>query len=487
MRALVGGGEVAQPVSDFVAQLGGGELAKAHGGGPWLGVQLQHGVFDLPAPAGERIAPRQQRVFLRAHGGVGLDVARLPPVERALRQAVGARQFRGQRFAAQQPVDQPVALGGLRGGGEDAVDVPGVGRQRQHGAQGVRRAGVGQATAERDGRRPLARRCRPAVGRRRAPGVAARGAQPVGQLRHGDRLEPQAMRGEQRGQLFAVRRAIDEAQARPVLQGSEQPAARRALQRMFEPPAQAGAVGEDRHQRLPTRPFLGQRPIAALRRPVDLQRQIGEIALPGVEAGGAQCRRQLRGDDARRRLAEMAVEPEPDGAFVHRGVIAKAHEAAGAGAFVDGFRQVEPARRIVGDEALDVPDQLAARPRVDQRAVVARRRRQRLPAETAIGHLRRNDRRVTPSIAPPQHERQAESDDTEHGQRPGAQALRRAAVRRCASSSSGRRVDRAGRGRCRRLAPSPSRRVGGAARSPRVRVAATPPRARRRAAAAPLR
>jgi hypothetical protein len=44
--------------------------------------------------------------------------------------------------------------------------------------------------------------------------------------------------------------------------------------------------------------------------------------------------------------------------------------------------------RIVGDEAFDVPDQLAARPRVDQRAVVARRWRQRLPAEAAV-RLRR--------------------------------------------------------------------------------------------------
>ncbi|WP_273703162.1 hypothetical protein, partial [Candidatus Accumulibacter vicinus] len=249
-------------MGDLAAQFLVGEFRQANGGRFGVSVQLQQGVLDLPAPARERVGPGQQGVFLRPLLLVSLDMALLPPRQRMSRQTVAAQlMVVVARLAAQEPVDQAPAVFGLGTGGEHPVDLPGAGRQVEDGAQGVRRGGIGLGAAERDGGGPWAGGAKQAIVRRRAGRfVASDGAEPVCQLGQGNDFEAQALRCEQRGKLFAARRAVDETESRPVLQGNEEAARLCAMEWMFELAAQAGAVGEDRDLRLPAVALFGDRP-----------------------------------------------------------------------------------------------------------------------------------------------------------------------------------------------------------------------------------
>lgn len=170
---------------------------------------------------------------------------------------------------------------------------------------------------------------------------------------------------------------------------------------MFEALSQTFAIGQDGDQRLAALALFGERPIAGLPGAVDAQRQVGELALAGVESGRTQRRQQFVSDLPRQWSFEMGVEPEPRRALVRRRQEVHAHESAGTRHSVDGVWQILPARGVVGDELLDVPDELALAARVGRPALAASGRRQRLPAEAAVRGRQRFDNREALPVTPP--------------------------------------------------------------------------------------
>ena len=115
-------------------------------------------------------------------------------------------------------------------------------------------------------------------------------------------------------------------------------------------------------------------------RPIHPVRDVGKPALPGLQASGCQGRGQLLYHGAWRGAVELAVEPEPDLAVVHGRCKMQMDIPASFRRGLDGARQVQPAGRVVGDEMLDIPDELSPVTRFDKRPVVPFRGWQGLPA-----------------------------------------------------------------------------------------------------------
>ena len=106
---MLSGGILGQAGTHIIAQHLIGQLRQLAAGSCGIEIELQQRLLQLPALAGERVLPGQQRIFLRLHLLRCRVIALLPPGQRALCQAALWRHaIVIERFTAQQPVDQPV-------------------------------------------------------------------------------------------------------------------------------------------------------------------------------------------------------------------------------------------------------------------------------------------------------------------------------------------------------------------------------------------
>ena len=152
---MVGSSERAQACVDVVTQRVVCQLCKLLRGTVGFEIELQQRLLHLPALAGQRVLPGEQRVFLRLHVLRGSGITLLPPVQGLTRQASRLRHaVFVQRFAAQQPVDQPLPRAGLLRLGHDLVDAPRADVEPQRYPQTVRTGGLGLRAAQGHGSSP---------------------------------------------------------------------------------------------------------------------------------------------------------------------------------------------------------------------------------------------------------------------------------------------------------------------------------------------